>query len=130
MPNKSERTVFTLLMIILLAMLFTACGGQEAETVEAEPAAEPAEAVAEEAPVVDEAMMVAVLEKADAFDGTTDQVVSKCASCAMMMDGKAEHAVEVAGYTMHFCNDHCKETFEANVEEAVVALQIPEPAVE
>jgi YHS domain-containing protein len=66
------------------------------------------------------------LAEADEFDGETDKVVSKCASCTLGMDGKSEHALEVSGYTLHFCSEDCKTGFEKDTTKAILALKIPE----
>ena len=70
--------------------------------------------------------MLAKLAMVDKFDGKTDKIVSKCASCALGMDGKSEHALGVSGYTFHFCSEYCKTRFEQNTTKAILALQIPE----
>ena len=72
------------------------------------------------------AAVEAKLAKADAFDGKTDKVLSKCASCALGTDGKSEHALEVSGYTLHFCSEGCKTGFEKDTTKAILALKIPE----
>ena len=66
------------------------------------------------------------LAAADGFDGKADRVVSKCASCALGMDGSSEHALEVSGYTLHFCTEDCKARFEKDTTSAILALEIPE----
>ena len=72
------------------------------------------------------AAVEAKLAEADEFDGKTDKVVSKCASCTLGMDGKSEHAMEVSGYTLHFCSEDCKTGFEKDTTKAILALKIPE----
>lgn len=72
------------------------------------------------------AAVEAKLAEADEFDGKTDQIVSKCASCALGMDGKSEHALELSGYTLHFCSEDCKTGFEKDTTKAILALKIPE----
>ncbi len=72
------------------------------------------------------AAVEAKLAEADEFDGKTDKVVSKCASCALGMDGKSEHALEVSGYKLHFCSENCKTGFEKGTTKAILALKIPE----
>ena len=72
------------------------------------------------------AAVEAKLAKADKFDGKTDKVVSKCASCALGMDGKSEHSLEVSGFTLHFCSDDCKTGFEKDTTKVILALKIPE----
>jgi outer membrane biosynthesis protein TonB len=93
-----------------------------AET-KAQPAAEPKEEAKTEAET--EAEVVAKLAEADKVDGTVDKVVSKCAACALKMDGKAENALKVSGYTMHFCSAKCKEGFEKDTTKSILALEIP-----
>ena len=72
------------------------------------------------------AAVKAKLAMVDKFDGKTDKIVSKCASCALGMDGKSEHALGVSGYTLHFCSEYCKTRFEQNTTKAILVLQIPE----
>lgn len=67
----------------------------------------------------------AVLAMADLADGDEDHVVSKCASCNLAMDGKAENALKVGEYEMYFCSDTCSRRFRENTEAAV--LSIPQP---
>jgi YHS domain-containing protein len=67
----------------------------------------------------------AKLAEADEFDGKTDKVVSKCASCTLGMDGKSEHALEVSGYKLHFCSEDCKTGFGKDTTKAILALKIP-----
>ncbi len=72
------------------------------------------------------AAVEAKLAEADTFDGKTDKVVSKCASCALGKDGKSEHALEISGYTLHFCSEDCRTGFEKDTTKAILALKIPE----
>ncbi len=71
------------------------------------------------------AAVEANLAEADALDGKTDKVVSKCASCALGMDGKSEHALEVSSYKLHFCSEDCKTGFKKDTTKAILALKIP-----
>lgn len=66
------------------------------------------------------------LAKADALDGKTDKVVTKCAGCALGMDGKAEHSIAAHGYTLHLCSAHCKEDFSKDVDKSILAMELPE----
>ena len=83
---------------------------------------EAAEAGAE---AVDEAAVLAVLAKADLVDGSEDKVVSKCGTCALGMDGKAEHSLKTSGYTMYFCSEHCRDAFAENTDKSILAMKIP-----
>jgi len=73
-----------------------------------------------------EAEVEAKLAKADLVDGTADKIVSKCPACALKMDGKPEHALQVAGYTLHFCCASCKQAYEKDPTKAILALKIPQ----
>ncbi len=85
----------------------------EAGTEAATEAAAPLEATPE---------IVAVLAVADGVDGTEDHTVAKCAGCALGMDGKAEHAMQVGDYEMHFCSKSCQGYFEEKGESAILAM--------
>lgn len=69
---------------------------------------------------------LAALAKADAVDGATDKVVSKCLTCNLGMDGSPDHVAKVGDYELHLCSAHCKDGFEADPEKALLAVQIPE----
>lgn len=66
----------------------------------------------------------AILAKADAMDGTTDHVVSKCGMCALRMDGNDAHVSKVGDYELHFCSEECKESFDENAEEAILTFAV------
>ncbi|UCC32461.1 MAG: hypothetical protein JSU86_09300 [Phycisphaerales bacterium] len=70
--------------------------------------------------------VVAKLAKADEYDGTIDHIVSKCPNCALHMDGTHEHVLQVSGYTLRFCAEHCKKEYEKDTANAILALKIPE----
>jgi YHS domain-containing protein len=65
---------------------------------------------------------VAVLAKADAHDGEVDQIVHQCTGCGLGMDGDAAHAVQHAGYELHFCSATCKAGFEKDPAAGVKRL--------
>lgn len=67
----------------------------------------------------------AQLAKADAFDGTVDKVVHRCAPCGLGMDGSAEHALEMEGYTMHFCSAGCLEGYSKDPKKSVMSMTVP-----
>lgn len=91
--------------IALLAALLMACGSQEPEL----------------APE-----LMSILAEADKIDGNEDKLVSKCASCALMMDGKEELAHTVAGYKMHFCSEICQKSYANDAAGRLATLKIPE----
>jgi len=72
-----------------------------------------------------DAAVIAVLEKADAYDGKVDKTVFKCAKCNLGMDGKPENVIVYSGYTLQFCSPGCKKEFEGDVKKAVMAMNIP-----
>lgn len=75
----------------------------------------------EEEPAID-VDAAAVLAMADRADGTADHVVSKCAACALAMEGDAQYAVEFEGYEVHLCSEGCKEHFEEAPRKVIATL--------
>ena len=67
----------------------------------------------------------AILAKADAVDGQSNKVVSKCAACALRMEGAAENELKTHGYTMHFCSKECLDHFADDPAKAILAMKIP-----
>ena len=65
------------------------------------------------------------LAAADAYDGTTDKIVSKCLTCGLKMEGSDEHAVTVEGYAVHLCGPECATKFKEDTTKAILALQVP-----
>ena len=68
---------------------------------------------------------LAALATADAFDGKKDKVVSKCAGCALHMDGKAELTLPVQDFAMHFCSQKCLDRFKADPDKEILAMKLP-----
>ena len=100
--------------VLLLATLVAwGCGSGTGEPV----------VEAEEVALPDVAVQLAL---ADEFDGVVDNVVSRCPSCGLAMDGSAEHAMQFAGYELRFCSAGCLESFGADPEAGILALIIPE----
>lgn len=103
-----------------------------AETVAPAEAAAPAVTAPDEKPgdiasgLDPMAEVKAKLAKADLLDGKGDKIITRCASCALKMDGKPEHSLEVLGYTMYFCSDKCLKGFSANTMKSVADLVVPE----
>lgn len=67
----------------------------------------------------------AILVSADAIDGKQDKIVSKCASCALGMDGTSEFTLQSRGYTMYFCSAACKDGFGKDIEASILAMKVP-----
>ncbi len=91
----------------------------------AKPATEPAATKPTAGAGKPDPKVAAVLAKADGVDGKTDKVVSKCAGCALGMDGDAKHASTVSGYKLHLCSEHCKAQFDKNPGKVILALKVP-----
>ena len=72
-----------------------------------------------------QAKLEAKLSQADLLDGQTDKIVTRCASCALSMDGKSEHALKALDYTLHFCTEGCAKRFGENMTESILAMEIP-----
>ncbi len=77
-------------------------------------------------PAAVQAEVSAKLAKADLADGKEDKVVSKCGACDLGMDGSADHALTVSGYTLHFCSAGCRSHFEEDTSNAIVAMKVPQ----
>jgi len=63
-----------------------------------------------------------VLARADAADGTVDKVVSQCPGCGLAMPGHPEHSVELEGYTLHACSDHCADHLREKPDEVMATV--------
>jgi hypothetical protein len=120
--------MFTRLMLacVLLTtgmLVISGCGSQESPSpVASQPEAGAADAPQEFAATPE---MTEVLAKADALDGQSDKIVSRCASCALGMDGSKEHSLHVGEYTMYFCRDDCEQAFSKDVATSVLGLKVP-----
>ncbi len=112
---------------LMLAVALAGCGeGEKPKTPAAAEQAKPAVAEKPDAKAdAPDPKVLAVLAKADAADGKTDQVVSKCVTCGLAMDGKAEHAATVGSYKVHLCSADCKGSFDKDPAHALLALKIP-----
>lgn len=64
------------------------------------------------------------LAAADAKDGQVDKVVHRCAGCALGMDGKAEHSIQVGGYTLHLCKPACLTRYQRDAIGELTKLTI------
>ena len=93
----------------------------DAPAADAAPAAAAATEGEGAAPGLDEATL-AGLASADAMDGTADHVVSKCAGCKLMMDGKEEHSVAVGDHALHFCSTTCRDHFVGDLPVGLTGL--------
>lgn len=82
---------------------------------------------AQQADPQQESAILAKLVMADEADGDQDKIVRKCPMCALAMDGSVEHTLAFRGYTIHFCSQHCVESFAADPVKSMLEL---EPFVE
>lgn len=98
-------------MFMFLTLLF-ACGSDPAPAeVSATNAKPESPAATPELSGADKETLAEVLKTVDLADGNEDKVAHKCSGCALAMDGKAEHALEVEGTTLHFCSSMCRNNF-------------------
>lgn len=111
-----RTTSYVAIAAIATAVVFAGCRKDESTT-----ASSAASAVAK----ITDDQLLSKLAEADAADGTTDKVVSKCLMCKLGMDGDAAHSVEFMGYTLHFCKDDCLERFKQDSAKAIADLTIP-----
>jgi len=112
--------------LALAALLVAVAGCSEKKAAETDvgspaDAAKPAKSDAEIPSEVQ-----AKLAKADLLDGEADKIVTRCASCALKMDGSSDHALKVLDYTLYFCTERCAKSFAEDTTKAVLAMKIPE----
>ena len=69
--------------------------------------------------------VIARLAALDADDGQTDQVVSKCIPCALMMGGSSQHAVTVEDYVVELCGAKCKDRFAQAPSKYILEVGLP-----
>lgn len=124
-------------LMLMAAVAFVGCGSKEGGETHGEATHDEAthdeamhtggsqEAAPAEAMSWNEAEM-AILVHADEADGTVDHVISKCASCQLHMDGKAEFAMQAGDYEMHFCSEKCKGAFAEDMHASLQKLPMPE----
>ena len=104
--------IHTILSVLALSLFATGCTKHT----------KAGETPAKGAPISVE--MTEKLAKADAFDGKTDKIVSKCIGCSLKMDGSDKHSVMVGDYTLHLC-DNCAAG-KADPAKLVAEATIPE----
>ncbi len=117
---------FVLLVAATLGAGLVGCDKQPA--AQSNTAATPADVAAPtpgHAPTANRETLLAKLASADAFDGKTDKVVSKCAGCALGMDGSDKFTVQIEGYSLHLCNEACRKQFASDTVNAVLAMRVP-----
>ena len=113
------KCYYLLFAVVCAAVI--GCGTPESESAAEAPENPVAAPTDGEAPTGIEAKLAA----ADALDGKEDKQIGKCYVCALGMDGKAELAVEVKGYTACMCSEGCKEHFSEKWEEVVASTDVP-----
>lgn len=114
------------LFALALLALVVGCGDTT------KPNAEPGEKEQASAPVTLELTETSLktLAAADAADGSADQTVHLCYSCALGMDGKSEFAATAGEYTLHFCSAGCLDHFQENAEKTIADTKIPDASKE
>ena len=124
MLTRSFRLSTCCLIPALLLVVAAGCPKEKAADTDAPSLAESAKSVKSNADI--QAEVEAKLAKADLLDGTADKVVTRCASCALKMDGSEAHALKVLDYTLYFCSERCASTFGEDTTKSILALEIPE----
>lgn len=111
-----------ILPVFLVAV--AGCPKEKAVETDAGSPTETAKSVKSDADI--QAEVEAKLAKADLLDGNADKIVTRCASCALAMDGSEAHSLKVLDYTLYFCTERCASTFGEDTTKAVLAMKIPE----
>lgn len=119
-PAMTSRRLARALAPLTLALLATACGDRARPQGDG---AQPSSDTHDATPASQDDLRVR-LAAADRLDGSEDQVVHRCVSCNLHMDGSAEHAVTVDGYTLHLCSEACRARTAADPREVVMTAQI------
>jgi hypothetical protein len=65
------------------------------------------------------------LAAADELDGSKDHLISKCAGCALAMDGSPNHTVKLAESTLQFCSAFCRDEFAKDPVGKLAGLVVP-----
>jgi|GEM_PF-2465405 len=120
------RSTYLAVCTFLLAAIAMSTPGCSKEKEAEAPKAPEASIAQKVTSTAQKAEMVAILAKADAYDGKTDKVVSKCAMCALHMNGQPKHEFEIEGYKMHFCSASCLDHCKKDPSKALLALKIPD----
>lgn len=126
--NRFTNKLSMLACLVGVALIGAGIGCDEKSpsadgTSTGEPAATPTVSADDSDSDVD-TKVLGILVKADALDGTTDKIVSKCAGCGLSMDGDPAHAAKVGEFTLHLCSVECKADFEKDATKAVLALKV------
>lgn len=122
MNGSTRKAQFALLVMFSAAFVVAAGGCRKEEAPDTNSTADTVKVLT----ATEKAELVRKLAKADAVDGKTDKVVSKCAMCALHMDGNVKHEFELEGYKLHFCSAACLDRCKKDPAEALLALKIPE----
>jgi hypothetical protein len=115
-----NQTQVLLVLSLGLGLVVAGCE-KKAEPPSGDPLKQAADAVGK----AGDSAVVAILVAADEYDGKSDKTITKCAGCALGMDGKADNKIVYAEYTMWFCAPGCRDDFNKNVKESVLAMQVP-----
>lgn len=100
------------LLAIVIPFMFVSLGCEKKET----PPPTPEEMV----------QIKAKLVAADAYDGTADNVVVRCAVCMFGMDGTTDHTIEAHDHSLRFCKAGCKKKFGKDVNKSILAMEVPQ----
>ena len=127
--QRRIRESLVLLSLVTLTIVIGCRKESEDTATETAEATQPAKlnppaSVEKVKPIEDLPALEAILAKADAMDGTTDHVVSKCGMCALRMDGSDAHVSKVGDYELHFCSEECKESFDEDSEKAILTFAV------
>ncbi len=117
--RRNTTRIVTLVLAACLAVCFSGIGCEKKDDTP-----EPKDKSAGVTAPGGTAVLAALLAKADAKDGATDKVVTKCVTCALAMDGSADHKVSVEGYEVHLCSADCKKSFEGDPTKSLQTLKL------
>lgn len=116
-PRVPQLSSFFAIVLTLVAL--AGCGGDGNGDKAKAPGDTTASTSAPSAPAL------AILATADAADGTTDKIISKCVTCNLGMEGSAEHVTKLGDYAVHLCSEECKQKFDEGPEKALLSMKLP-----
>lgn len=112
--------------LALAALLVAVAGCPEKKAAETDAGLPPDTAKSAKSEAEIQVEVEAKLAKADLLDGKADKIVTRCASCALRMNGTSEHSLKVLDYTLYFCTLGCAQRFGENMTASILAMKIPE----
>ncbi|MBX7151473.1 hypothetical protein K1X84_07520 [bacterium] len=107
---ESSKLSFSvrIITIMSIALIYVACSNQPSQ---------------KQNEVADSAT-AALLVSADSTDGKQDHVIDKCLMCKLTCDGSDNYSSMYAGYTLKFCSNLDKMSFDQDPKQSVLSMKL------